>query len=67
MTKPPERAQLNEEDMEDRKAPGRKRRLDAREPMRAKGTSKRKNALGGPRKSLIRLNSDKEIQAFPLV
>jgi hypothetical protein len=33
--------------------------------MRAKGTGKRKNALGGPRKSLIRLNSDK-IQALSL-
>jgi hypothetical protein len=35
--------------------------------MRANRGGKRKNALGGPRKSLIRLDSDKEIQAFPLV
>jgi hypothetical protein len=32
--------------------------------MRAKGTGKRKNALGGPRKSLIRLDSDKEMAIF---
>src|SRR5271170_1969860 len=35
--------------------------------MRANRAGKRKNALGGPRKSLIRLDSDKEIQASPLV
>jgi hypothetical protein len=35
--------------------------------MRADRAGKRKNALGGPRKSLIRLVSDKEIQAFPLI
>ena len=60
-----ERTQLNEEDMENGKALLPERRLDAREAMRAKGTGKRKNALGGPRKSLIRLDSAKEIQAFP--
>src|SRR5271155_2450205 len=35
--------------------------------MPANRAGERKNALGGPRKSLIRLDSDKEIQAFPLV
>jgi hypothetical protein len=35
--------------------------------MRADRAGKRKNTLGGPRKSLTRLDSDKEIQAFPLV
>ena len=44
-----------------------KRRSDAREPMRANRAAKEKLPLGGPRKSLIRLDSDKEIQAFPLV
>jgi hypothetical protein len=37
-----------------------KRRLDARWALRANRAGKRKNALGGPRKSLIRLDSDKE-------
>jgi hypothetical protein len=44
-----------------------KRRRDAREAMRAKGTGKRKNALGGPHKSLIRLDSDKENPSLSLV
>jgi hypothetical protein len=35
--------------------------------MRANRAGKRKNALGGPRKSLIRLDSDKENPSFPLV
>jgi hypothetical protein len=35
--------------------------------MRANRAGKRKNALGGPHKSLIWLDSDKQIQAFPLV
>ena len=45
------------------------RRSHAREAMRANRGGKRKNALTprGPRKSLIRLNLDKEIQASPLV
>jgi hypothetical protein len=38
--------------------------FDARGAMRAKETGKRKNALGGPRKSLIRLDSDKENPSF---
>jgi hypothetical protein len=38
-----------------------------REAMRANRAGKGKNALGGPSKSLITLDSDKEIQAFPLV
>ena len=43
------------------------RRSDACEAMGADRAGKRKNGLGGPRKSLIRLDLDKEIQAFPLV
>jgi hypothetical protein len=35
--------------------------------MRANRAGKRKNALRGPRKSLIRLDSDKENPSFPLV
>jgi hypothetical protein len=42
------------------------RRLDARAPTRANRERKIKNGLGGPRKSLIRPDSDKEIQAFSL-
>jgi hypothetical protein len=39
-------------------------KLDARGAMRAKETGKRKNRPGGPRKSLIKLDSDKEDPSF---
>jgi hypothetical protein len=55
-----ERAKLNEEDMESSKAPGRSSGPTRREAMRANRAGKRKNTVGGPRKSLIRLDSDKE-------
>jgi hypothetical protein len=42
-----------------------KRRLDAREPTWANRAKQKKKRLGGPCKSLIRLKTDKEIQAFP--
>ena len=51
----------------DKKESFQERRSGAREALPATRTGKRKNALGGPGKSLIRLDSDKEIQAFPLV
>jgi len=61
-----ERPQLNEADMEKRRAFPPKGG-PTREAMRANRAGERKNALGGPRKSLITLDSDKQIQAFPLV
>ena len=57
-----ERAQLNEEDMEKSKAARRGGGPDARGAMRAKQAGKRKNTPRGPRKCLIRLDSDKEIK-----
>ena len=58
-----EPARLNEPGMENRTP---ERPLDAREAMRAKEEGQKKR-LGGPRKPLIRLDSDEGIQAFPLV
>jgi hypothetical protein len=57
------RARLNEADMEQRNAP-RRRNGSARAAMGANRGKQRKNTLGGRRKSLIKLKTDKEIQAF---
>jgi hypothetical protein len=40
--------------------------LNVREAIVGELREQNKNAFGGPRKSLIRLKTDKEIQAFPL-